>query len=210
MPLGATEQHGPHLPLDTDTRIALAWADGLADRITGAVAAPALPYGSSGEHQAFPGTISIGREALSTVILELVRSAANDFERFVLLSGHAGNLEPVQTVCHQLADEGHQVLSLFPSWDDSTFGPVDAHAGRVETSLLLHLAPELVRLDMAEAGATAPVATLLDQMMAGGVQAVAPNGVLGDPTGASAAEGGRLLDDLLNRSEAKIARWSDN
>src|SRR3712207_8629966 len=69
VPLGATEQHGPHLPLGTDTVIASALAASLD-----AVVAPALPYGSSGEHAGFPGTLSIGREALVHVLVELVRS----------------------------------------------------------------------------------------------------------------------------------------
>src|SRR6478752_10318203 len=75
VPLGATEQHGPHLPLGTDTTIACALAFGLAAARDDVVVAPALPYGSSGEHAGFPGALSLGQAALETTLVELVRSA---------------------------------------------------------------------------------------------------------------------------------------
>src|SRR4030081_1452778 len=77
VPLGSTEQHGPHLPLDTDTRIATALAAGLARRRDDGVVAPALPYGASGEHAGFPGTLSVGTPALELLLVELVRSASD-------------------------------------------------------------------------------------------------------------------------------------
>lgn len=208
VPLGSTEQHGPHLPLDTDTRVALGWARALAPRIEATVAPP-LPYGSAGEHQDFAGTLSIGREALESVLVELIRSASSTFDRLVLLSGHAGNAEPVDRVVKRMTHEGHQVLGLFPRWPigDSRFPKLDAHAGRVETSLMLHLDPDLVRIEHAVPGATEPLDELMDDMRRGGVAAVAPNGVLGDPTGSSAFEGRALFDDLVDRSEAQIRTW---
>src|SRR4051812_24728599 len=100
VPLGATEQHGPHLPLGTDTRIACALCSGLADARDGVVVAPALPYGSSGEHAGFAGTLSIGRDALEAVLIELVRSAS--FERVLFVSAHGGNAEPLAAAVHTL------------------------------------------------------------------------------------------------------------
>src|SRR3954453_2101270 len=85
LPLGATEQHGPHLPLETDTLIAVALADGVA-RVRGdVVVAPALPFGSSGEHAGFPGTLSVGQEVLEAAVVELVRSASQ-FRAVVVVS----------------------------------------------------------------------------------------------------------------------------
>ena len=75
VPLGSTEQHGPHLPLSTDTDVAVALAVRLANVRSHMIVAPALPYGSSGEHAGFAGTLSIGQEALELVVIELVRSA---------------------------------------------------------------------------------------------------------------------------------------
>ncbi len=208
IPLGATEQHGPHLPFETDTIIATAWADGVAAALDGAVAAPPLPYGSSGEHQAFPGTLSIGGPILRQVVIELARSAANSFDRVVLLSGHAGNRSALRTATDQLRHEGHDITDLVPTWPTGRFGPIDAHAGRTETSLLLHLAPHSVDLDRAEAGNTDALADVLDRLMTDGVAAVSPNGVLGDPAGASAEEGRILLADLVDRTVEQLSQPS--
>jgi creatinine amidohydrolase/Fe(II)-dependent formamide hydrolase-like protein len=95
VPLGSCEQHGPHLPLDTDTRIAVALAEGLAARRPDVLVAPAVPYGSSGEHQGFAGTLSIGQDALEHLLVELVRSA-DGWRGVVLVNGHGGNAEPLE------------------------------------------------------------------------------------------------------------------
>ena len=81
---------------------------------------------------------------------------------------------------------------------------MDAHAGRAETSMLLHLHPGLVRTERAEAGVTTPVAELLEALRAGGLRAVSPNGVLGDPAGASAEEGAAWVDGLVARALAVV------
>src|SRR6266487_530072 len=96
VPVGSTEQHGPHLPLSTDTDIAVALADGLARRRPSVVVAPSLVYGSSGEHADFAGTLSIGQAATELVLLELVRSASATFPRTLLISAHGGNQLPVR------------------------------------------------------------------------------------------------------------------
>ena len=80
----------------------------------------------------------------------------------------------------------------------------DAHAGRTETSLLLHLDPAAVRGEQAEPGETRPVAELMDRLRRDGVRPVSPNGVLGDPSGASASEGRRLLDELVAGCVARL------
>ena len=190
VPLGSLEQHGPHLPLDTDTRIAVALTQVLAAARPEVVVAPPLAYGASGEHAGFPGTLSIGTEALTVVLVELVRSA-DRFAGVVLVNGHGGNVDALRAATTTLRSEGRAVLAWAP-----TVPGGDAHAGRTETSLLLAVDPARVHLDRAEAGATAPLAELLDDLRAGGVAAVAPNGVLGDPTEASADEGAELLAGL--------------
>jgi mycofactocin precursor peptide peptidase len=187
VPVGATEQHGPHLPVSTDTDIAVALAERLVAALPEAVLAPALVYGASGEHAGFAGTLSIGREATEHVLVELGRSAAESFARVVLVSAHGGNAEPVARATARLVAEGRDVVAWSPSWSG------DAHAGRTETSVMLALCPERVRLGAAAAGATAPLAALWPALRTGGVRAVSANGVLGDPAGASAEEGRRLL-----------------
>lgn len=204
VPLGSCEQHGPHLPLDTDTRIAVALADRLAAARPDVIVAPALAYGASGEHAGFDGTLSIGQEALAMVVVELVRSA-DAFDGVVLVNGHGGNAEAVARAVATSEREGRRVLSWAPSIDTTDKG--DAHAGRTETSTILALAPSTVRLDRAQPGATAPLAELMGDLRTGGVRAVAPNGVLGDPTDASAAEGAALLRALADDLVAAVDRW---
>lgn len=82
---------------------------------------------------------------------------------------------------------------------------VDLHAGLTETSLMLHLRPESVRLDRAEAGNTAPLTEILPTLMAHGMAAVTPNGVLGDPTGASAAHGAEVMAAMVEKVIARLA-----
>lgn len=202
VPLGATEQHGPHLPIGTDATIATALAERLAAQRDDVLVAPTVAYGSSGEHAAFPGTLSIGGPATTAVVLELVRSA-DDFRGVVLVCGHGGNAEAVRAAVAVLTAEGRDVLD----WTPSIAGG-DAHAGRTETALLLALDPSSVRLDELEAGNDRPLAELLPRLRAGGVAAVSPNGVLGDPTGASADEGAALLGALTAQLVTAVGdRW---
>jgi mycofactocin system creatininase family protein len=199
IPLGSTEQHGPHLPVTTDTDIATAIATVAAERDGSLVVAPALPYGSSGEHQAFAGTLSIGQEATELALLELGRSAAQAFDHVIVVSAHGGNAAPVARAMARLTDEGRSVTAWSPRWDG------DLHAGRTETSVMLAIAPRCVHLEKAEAGDTRPLAELYPLMQRDGVRAVSSNGVLGDPAGASAEEGRLLLDaavaDLLGLAQ---------
>lgn len=200
VPLGSCEQHGPHLPLSTDTVIAAAVAERAAARCEAVVVAPTLAITASGEHAGFPGTLSIGTEALTTVLVELVRSA-DHFVHVVLVNGHGGNHEAVTRAVERSRHDGRRVSAWWPRVPGA-----DAHAGRTETSLMLALAPHLVRLDRAEPGVTTPIGDLLDGLRAGGVAAVSPNGVLGDPTGASAAEGEALLEVLVADLADLLAR----
>ena len=192
IPVGSTEQHGPHLPLTTDTDIAVALADAAARRHGHLLVAPPLAYGSSGEHQDFPGTLSIGADASELVLVELGRSAAVGFTAVILVSTHGGNSVPVGRAVARLGAEGHPVAAWSPSW------PGDLHAGRTETSVMLAVAPDRVLLDRAEAGDRRPIGTLLPILRRRGVRAVSPNGVLGDPAGATAEQGHRLLDSAVD------------
>jgi creatinine amidohydrolase len=203
LPLGSLEQHGPHLPLDTDTRVALAVASGLATRHPGVAVAPPVAYGASGEHAGFPGTLLVGHDALAGLLVELVRSARRDFAGVVLLSAHGGNAEALREVATRSAAEGDDVLA----WSATVPGG-DAHAGRTETSLMLAIDPSVVRYERAEAGCTEPLDALWPRLRAEGVRPVSSNGVLGDPTGASADEGVELLDALVTDLAGAVkARW---
>jgi creatinine amidohydrolase/Fe(II)-dependent formamide hydrolase-like protein len=140
--------------------------------------APPVAYGASGEHETFPGTVSIGHDALRAVLVELGRSACRWASRLVFVNGHGGNLAAVTGAVTLLRAEQQRGLGA-----------------------------SAVRTDVAEAGNTAPLADLLPAMRRGSVRAVSGNGVLGDPTGAGAAEGEQLLAALVEELQTALARW---
>lgn len=202
VPLGSTEQHGGHLPLDTDTLVAQELCDRLLLARADVIVAPSLPYGSSGEHAGFAGTLSIGADALEHVIVELCRSATDSFERIALVNGHGGNAGPATRAVRLLQSEGRNVRLFAPRYVG------DAHAGRSETSMLLALAPGAVRLEHAVPGDPRPIAELLPLLQAGGVRAVTATGVLGDPSGADDTEGRTLLDSIAATLVAEVEAWA--
>lgn len=203
VPIGSCEQHGPHLPLDTDTRVAVALADALVQSFEPGevMVAPPITVSASGEHAGFPGTLSFGNTVVESMIVELVRSA--DWSGgVVLVNGHGGNATAVRRAVSTLTTEQRRVLAWWPHVTGS-----DAHAGHTETSLMLAIAPHLVRLERAERGRTEHVTDLIDDLRAGGVRAVSPNGVLGDPHGATAAHGRSLLTRLTIDLVAAVDAW---
>ncbi|MCU1477101.1 MAG: mftE [Subtercola sp.] len=254
VPTGSTEQHGPHLPFETDSVIAGAVAAAAAEHLaavrlaserSGAVrsdservghvlVAPTVTYGASGEHQAFAGTMSIGQDALRMLLVELVRSLSTWAGRVVFVNGHGGNVASLASAVRQLRDEGHNAAWVpcagrpgaaseraadrrttdarttdARTTDARTadyprdYAP-DAHAGRTETSLMLHLAPADVALDRLEPGNTEPLSLLMRDLSEGGVAAVSPNGILGDPRGATAAEGEALFEQIVDTVVRRI------
>lgn len=203
VPIGACEQHGPHLPLDTDTRIAVALAESLSERYgPGEVmVAPPVTITASGEHAAFPGTLSIGTTVMEQYVIELVRSA--DWSAgVVLVNGHGGNKAPVSNAARLLRTEHRRVLPWWPHVADG-----DAHAGDTETSLMLALAPQFVRMDALEVGNTEPMSVLADTLRTQGVRAVSENGILGDPRHASASRGRALFTALSIDLFAAVDEW---
>lgn len=198
VPVGSCEQHGPHLPLATDTVIATALADELARRRSGFVVAPPITVAASGEHAGFPGTLSIGSDVLAQVIVEIVRSA--DWARgVVFVNGHGGNADALRDATATIHAEGRRALSWSPRVDGG-----DPHAGVTETSIMLAIAPDQVRLDALARG---PVPTMAE-LRSRGVLALSPNGVLGDPTDADAARGRAIVERLVDDLATAVDRWA--
>ncbi|BBZ18477.1 mycofactocin system creatininase family protein [Mycolicibacterium gadium] len=208
IPVGSTEQHGPHLPLDTDTRIATAVARALADRLVPAneskwMVAPAIEYGASGEHEEFSGTVSIGTSALRLLLVEFGRSASRWASRLVFVNGHGGNVEALATAAALLRYEGRDV-----GWCSCSAENADAHAGHTETSVLLHISPADVWINEWVPGNSAPLGQLMPAMRQGGIAAVSEVGILGDPTTATAEEGARIFAEMVDGCLRRVTRWT--
>jgi creatinine amidohydrolase len=202
--LGATEQHGRHLPLATDALLGDHLAHLVADRLD-AFVAPTVRLGCSSHHLGYPGTLSLEDKTFHGIVSDVVHSLAlGGFERVVLIPTHGGNFAPLAEALEQLRDqEGVQVVGLtdlgvlfrVAQLGAEEFGvPLEQggiHAGEWETSLLLAAHENLVNMDHAEPGYVGPLQDAVEGMFAGGVRSISENGVVGDPTDASIEHGRR-------------------
>src|SRR4051812_30681217 len=154
LPVGSFEQHGDYLPLATDTIVASVIARELAQRYP-VMVLPPITISCSHEHAAWRGTVSISSQTLYRIVVDVAESLRRTgVERLILVNGHGGNYVLANVVQEYTATHG-PLMALFPhgaEWDRArldagmvTGGHADMHAGELETSILLHAAPELVR-----------------------------------------------------------------
>ena len=219
LPLGATEQHGPHLPLGTDTVRAVALAERLAERLP-VLVAPVLPVGCSDEHGGFAGLLSLAAETLAAVIADCAhRMAGWGVRRLVVLSAHGGNGRALALAAARLRRELPELALWIPdaatvcgeavrtiaALDGIPFTAVGLHAGEGETSELLRLCPEQVRMDRAAPDYTGDMDEGLARLVAAGTRALAASGVVGDPRPAEADRGERYLAAQAACYEAALA-----
>lgn len=197
IPVGSTEQHGPHLPLDTDTLVAEEVAGRTLHRTSGLMLGPTISVTASGEHAGFAGTLSIGTDVMANVIIEVARSA-DWASGIVFVNGHGGNLMAMDRAAVVFAQESREVLIWWPHLPDG-----DPHAGHTETSLMLALAPDQVRFDAAVRG---PVPSMAD-LMRHGVRPLSETGVLGDASQANADDGLEIFRHLADHLAAAVNDW---
>jgi len=212
LPLGSTEQHGPHLPLATDTLIADAVAERFCARVPGVVRLPAVPFGCAREHLGFPGTVSLAEATLAALLRDVASSlAAHGFERLLVFTAHGGNYGVLRDAAASLADDATGLrVDAFTDFARLTDALVAAsarfgvsadasgqHAGELETSLVAALAPALVKHERLASGL---VGTTLDPdaLFYPDLRRHAPDGTVGDPRDADAA-----------RAEAYLDAWVD-
>ena len=201
IPIGSVEQHGPHLTIGTDSFITAALVDELVrlrgDRI---ILAPPIPVSASDEHASFQGTLSLGTDLLSTLIKTMV-GRDQQRTRTLLVSAHGGNLTAFLEASQPFwIPRTHVLVEAAANWelpaDALGLWEPDAHAGRTETSIMLALRPDLVRLSRATSGYRGPLSQVGDLLMSSGIQGVSESGVLGDPAGANPQEGLAILAAL--------------
>ena len=212
LPLGSTEQHGPHLPLATDTWIAETLGERLARALPGAVRLPAIPLGAASEHLAFPGTLSLGEDTLVAVLADVAASLArHGFAEIFCFSAHGGNLGALRRAQERLQEAAaparwiaftdHTSLNavLFDASAKGGVGRDEAgqHAGELETSILDAIRPGSVRREQLECGLVGPPADA-DSLFYPSLRDHAESGVVGDPRRAS-----------RERAEAYLAVWTD-
>ena len=215
LPLGATEQHGPHLPQGTDTLIARHICRGVAERVGGYLL-PALPIGYSWTWKNFVGTPWLRFETLSGVVADVVQSLERQGVRAMLLmTGHYANEPVLKYAVRDLADRGCGVAVLYGGpWGMAEVagelegrlwrGTYELHAEELETSLMLAIAPELVRMDRAVADYPRAPAEFGHSAVSMGD--VGRTGVFGDATRATAEKGRRWLEILTERT---AQAWRD-
>ena len=218
LPLGSTEQHGPHLPFATDTLIAEAVAARVAARLGGALCLPALPLGCAGEHLGFPGTLSLADETLLAVVRDVGRALArHGYARLLVFTAHGGNYGALRASAARLASELTPLrieifldaerrltrrLEAVAQAHGVTPGEAGQHAGELETSILLAIAPGLVRRERLARGLVdPPVASA--ELFYPDLRRHAQDGTVGDPRGAAAERAADYLDawaDVLAES----------
>ncbi|WP_026117318.1 creatininase family protein [Nocardiopsis alkaliphila] len=208
LPVGSLEQHGPHLPLTTDTVIASVLARVLADSEPGLRLLPPLAFGCSHEHAAWPGTVSVSAPTLHAMVADVAASLrAAGTPKLVVVNGHGGN-----HVLANLVQASGGDMALFPGPHDweaareaagmSTTNDRDMHAGELETSVLLHARPDLVRTGHGEAD---HLADRRDHMLTTGLSRYTRSGVVGLPSRATATKGRDLLAYLAKTFAGYLA-----
>jgi creatinine amidohydrolase len=209
---GSIEQHGPHLPLATDTMCAYALAERVARRLGHALVAPVIRPGVSEHHMAFPGTVTLSPATFKAVVDDCVQSLArHGFRRIVVSWAHGGNTPALQEVLPEIAARNRSVELLaqadvpafFARWkpyaeaEGIDLGTLGIHGGEGETSMMLAHAPNDVRVDRLEAGFTGDLVSdpaVFANLLATGLRSFTENGILGDARRADRARGERYLD----------------
>lgn len=207
----SSEQHGPHLPEATDALLGEAYAEGLARRLGDALVAPVIRPGCSEHHMAFAGSMTISPALLMDILDAYLDSLRrHGFEAFVVFSSHGGNFPVLAEWERTRRLQGTVVISDIHVFDAAfdairRFGREDRagpHAEVLETSMMLHVHPELVHMERAEPGFTGEME--LDDLLHKGMRAISRNGIIGNPVGADAEMGAAVLDALVESLYSQV------
>ncbi|AFJ37328.1 creatininase family protein [Mycobacterium intracellulare] len=203
LPVGAFEQHGPYLPLGTDTLIACAIASSISQHHN-VFQLPPVAFGCSHEHAAYPGTVSISATTLAAVVADITESLAHqNIAAFIVVNGHGGNAVLTNVVQQANHPRTPMKVGLYPSRDDWAEARIaagiqssnhdDMHAGELETSILLASCPDYLREGWQTSDHTASDRRYLTTL---GIHAYTPTGIIGYPSHATETKGNKALDHL--------------
>ncbi|WP_408960587.1 creatininase family protein [Natrinema sp. 74] len=216
LPVGSTEQHGPHAPLGTDTLNAEAVADAAAERYEGTVAvAPAVPVGIAEEHRQFTGTLWTSESTFKAYVRDIVGSLSHHgVDRIVLVNGHGGNTSALQDVTGQITRHDDAYAVPFTWFDEvGEHSSRMGHGGPLETALVQYANPSAVREDHLEEAAENGSDRWGDWQgrvnLAFDSAEFTENGVVGDPREASAELGEKLLDAAADALVALLETVAD-
>jgi creatinine amidohydrolase/Fe(II)-dependent formamide hydrolase-like protein/7-cyano-7-deazaguanine synthase in queuosine biosynthesis len=213
LPVGAIEQHGPHLPLDSDAFDAEYLAHKVAETCSDPkpLVLPLIPYGVSYHHEGFSGTISISPDTLSQLVYEIGMGAARQgITKLVIINGHGGNSPALNFAAQMINRDAHIFTCVDtgetsdPDVDALAETPNDVHAGEIETSTTLAVRPDQVRMEKARTFIPQFSSRYLNFTSKRRVNwyahtaRISPEGVLGDPTKASRDKGKRIWDLMIN------------
>jgi creatinine amidohydrolase len=211
---GSMEQHGPHLPLQTDTLLGTTLVAAIIERLPGAFQGPTIPFGVSEHHMPFAGTITLDKEAFKTVVRQYAESlASHGFETIVIVPSHGGNFGPLRELEEELGGKAgnarfiayHDLMSFMGPMnevagrDGITPNVAGAHAGEAETSLVLAAREDLVSMEYAEEGFVGEFdENAAAAIFAKGMIALTNNGILGDARPATAERGLAYRDAMAD------------
>lgn len=224
LPVGSTEQHGPHLPLDTDAFDANYLACEVADAFPAPkpLVLPLIPYGVSYHHMDFSGTISISNETLTKLVYEIGMSVAqHGIKKLIIINGHGGNTPSLKNAAQMINRDAH-IFTCVDTGETSDVDigkiietPNDAHAGEMETSTALALRPHLVDMNKAQKFIPNFSSRYLDISSSRSVEwytrteKISQNGVLGDPTKASKEKGKQIWKSMVKNLVSFVSELKD-
>ncbi len=214
LPVGSTEQHGPHAPLGLDSITAESIADEGAERYaaehgTEVLVGPTIPVGIAAEHRRFDGTLWVSEDTFRAYVTETIESlAAHGFDRVVVVNGHGGNVDALNELCGQVSRAGDAYTVQYTWFDAVAFDDL-GHAGPAETSMIRHLRPELIREDRTEAAAVGGADRWGEWVsgtnLAYDSDSFTDSGAVGDPRDGDAELGAELLDEAAASLSELIA-----
>jgi creatinine amidohydrolase/Fe(II)-dependent formamide hydrolase-like protein len=219
LPVGSIEQHGPHLPLDTDAFDANYLALRVAEACSNPkpLVLPCLSYGVAYHHEDFKGTVSISNDTLSKLVYDIgISLARNGIKKLVIINGHGGN-SPALNYAAQMINRDAHIFVCVDTGETSDVDvyslvetPNDVHAGEIETSAALAVRPHLVNMDLARREVPEFSSRYLDFTSKRGVswyaytRKISQSGVMGDPTKASAEKGNKIWEMMITHLVALI------